>query len=61
MELENGVMFLRKNRKRYDGDIYEYRTLCETVRIEREPRQRVVASLGNLCEEDIRVFTRISG
>ena len=46
-------MFLRKNRKRFDGQIYEYWTLCETVRTERGPRQRVVASLGKLSEEDI--------
>ena len=46
-------MFLRKNRKRFDGEIYEYWTLCETVRTERGPRQRVVASLGKLSEEDL--------
>ena len=46
-------MFLRKNRKRFDGVAYEYWTLCETLRTERGPRQRVVASLGKLTEEDI--------
>lgn len=46
-------MFLRKNRKRFDGEIYEYWTLCETVRTERGPRQRVVASLGKFTEEDL--------
>lgn len=46
-------MFLRKNRKRFDGEMYEYWTLCESVRTERGPRQRVVASLGKLSEEDI--------
>mgnify|MGYP000129694268 CR=1 FL=1 len=46
-------MFLRKNRKRLEGEIYEYWTLCETVRTERGPRQRVVASLGKLSEEDM--------
>jgi len=46
-------MFLRKNRKRFDGEIYEYWSLCETVRTERGPRQRVVASLGKLREEDL--------
>jgi len=45
-------MFLRKNRKRYQGEIYEYWTLCESVRTERGPRQRVVASLGKLTDED---------
>lgn len=47
-------MFLRKNRKRFDGEVYEYWTLCETVRTERGPRQRVVASLGKLRDEDIK-------
>lgn len=41
-------MFLRRNRKRYKGDIYEYWTLVESVRTERGPRQRTVASLGKL-------------
>jgi len=48
-------MFIRKNRKRFDGEVYEYWTLCETVRTERGPRQRVVASLGKLTDEDIEV------
>ena len=47
-------MFLRKNRKRFDGSLYEYWTLCETIRTERGPRQRVVATLGKLDEEDLR-------
>lgn len=46
-------MFLRKNRKRVEGEVYEYWTLCESVRTERGPRQRVVATLGKLTEEDI--------
>lgn len=46
-------MFLRKNRKRFDGEIYEYWSLCETVRTERGPRQRVVASLGKFSQEDL--------
>jgi len=46
-------MFLRKNRKRFDGEIYEYWTLCESVRTGRGPRQRVVATLGKLTEEDL--------
>jgi hypothetical protein len=46
-------MFLRKNRKRIDGEVYEYWSLCETVRTERGPRQRVVASLGKLTDKDI--------
>ena len=46
-------MFLRRNRKRFDGEVYEYWTLCESVRTERGPRQRVVASLGKFTEEDL--------
>lgn len=46
-------MYLRKNRKRFDGETYEYWTLCESVRTERGPRQRVVASLGKCTEEDL--------
>jgi len=46
-------MFLRKNRKSVVGETYEYWTLCETVRTERGPRQRVVASLGKFSEEDL--------
>lgn len=46
-------MFLRKNRKRYGGEVYEYWTLCETVRTEAGPRQRVVATLGKLSQADL--------
>ena len=46
-------MFLRKHRKRANGEVYEYWTLCETVRTELGPRQRVVAKLGKLSEEDL--------
>ncbi len=46
-------MFLRKNRKRFDGELYEYWTLCESVRTERGPRQRVIATLGKLSDEDL--------
>lgn len=46
-------MFLRKNRKRFEGEVYEYWTLCESVRTERGPRQRVVASLGKFTDEDL--------
>ena len=46
-------MFLRKNRRRIDGELYEYWTLCESVRTERGPRQRVVATLGKLDEDDL--------
>ena len=46
-------MFLRKNRKRANGEVYEYWTLCETVRTDLGPRQRVVATLGKLSEQDL--------
>ena len=46
-------MFLRKNRKSFDGQVYEYWTLCQTVRTERGPRQQVVACLGKLSDEDL--------
>ena len=46
-------MFLRRNRKRFAGEDYDYWTLCETVRTERGPRQRVIATLGKLSEEDL--------
>jgi hypothetical protein len=46
-------MFLRKNRKSANGEVYEYWTLCETVRTELGPRQRVVATLGKLSEHDL--------
>src|SRR5215208_4988248 len=41
-------MFLRRNRRQIDGETYEYWTLVESIRTERGPRQRVVASLGKL-------------
>ena len=49
-------MFLRRNRRRKNGEAYEYWTLVESVRTERGPRQRVVATLGKLpgLEEDER-------
>lgn len=47
-------MFLRKKRKKAGGEDYEYWSLCETVRTAKGPRQRVVASLGKLDEEEVR-------
>lgn len=49
-------MFLRRNRKRSDGETYEYWTLVESVRTSRGPRQRIVATLGKLpgLDEDER-------
>jgi hypothetical protein len=49
-------MFLRRNRKRKNGEVYEYWTLVESVRTSRGPRQRIVAMLGKLpgLDEDER-------
>lgn len=53
---DNATMFLRRNRKRAGGEVYEYWTLVESVRTSRGPRQRVVATLGKLpgLDEDER-------
>ena len=50
-------MFLRRNRKRAGGEVYEYWTLVESVRTVRGPRQRIVATLGKLpgLDEDERL------
>ena len=50
----NWGMFLRKKRKVSGGENYEYWSLCETVRTAKGPRQRVVAALGKLDEEETR-------
>jgi hypothetical protein len=39
-------MFLRRNRRRVDGESYEYWTLVRTVRTAKGPRQEIVACLG---------------
>ena len=41
-------------RKKDGGEVYEYWNLCETVRTAKGPRQRVVASLCKLDEEEVR-------
>jgi hypothetical protein len=48
------AMFLRRNRRRLDGETYEYWTLCRTVRTARGPRQEVVAHLGKEPALDAR-------
>jgi len=50
-------MFLRRNRRKKKGTIYETWTLVESVRTGRGPRQRVVATLGKLpgLDEEARV------
>ena len=50
--LDSGVMFLRRQRKRVGQCADEYWTLCESVRTDQGPRQRVVASLGKLTETE---------
>ena len=47
-------MYLRKKRKKFGGETYEYWSLCETVRTAKGPRQRVVASLCKLDEGEVR-------
>ena len=39
-------MFLKRNRRKKDGETYEYWNLVKTVRTAKGPRHRVVASLG---------------
>jgi len=45
-------VFLRRKTKQHRGVGYSYWHLCETVRTARGPRQRVVASLGKLDQEE---------
>ena len=52
--VEDVPMYLRKKRKKFGGETYEYWSLCETVRTAKGPRQRVVASLCKLDEEEVR-------
>ena len=49
-------MYLRRNRRRKNGEVHEYWTLVESVRTPRGPRQRIVATLGKLpgLDEDER-------
>jgi transposase len=46
------TMFLRRNRRRIKGEVYEYWTLVESVRTPHGPRQRIVAALGKLAGLD---------
>ena len=45
-------MYLRRHRKTVGKDAYDYWTLCESIRTEKGPRQRVVASLGKLTDRE---------
>jgi transposase len=44
-------MFLRRYRRTKDGKTHTYFALVESVRTERGPRQRIVAQLGELSED----------
>jgi transposase len=46
-------MFLRRHRKRVKGIDYDYWALCESVRTAAGPRQRIVAKLGKLDDQEI--------
>ena len=50
-------MFLRRHKRKKNGETYEYWTLVESVRTARGPRQRTVATLGKLpgLDEEARV------
>ena len=41
-------MFLKRNRRRKDGQTYEYWSLVQTVRTAKGPRHRTVCNLGKL-------------
>ena len=45
-------MYLRRHTKKHSGELYEYWTLVESVRTARGPRQRTVACLGKLSNEE---------
>jgi hypothetical protein len=47
-------VFLRRNRRRVQGELQEYWTPCESVHTEGGPRQRVVATLGKLAKDDLQ-------
>lgn len=50
-------MFLRRNKRKKNGETYEYWTLVESVRTSRGPRQRTVATIGKLpgLDDEARV------
>jgi hypothetical protein len=50
-------MFLRRHKRKKNGETYDYWTLVESVRTARGPRQRIVATLGKLpgLDEQTRV------
>ena len=42
------LVYLRRNRRKVDGQVYESWTLVESVRTAQGPRQRTIACLGKL-------------
>lgn len=46
--VQNICMFLRRHHRKKNGETYEYWTLVESIRTERGPRQRIVATLGKI-------------
>jgi transposase len=51
-------MFLRQHHRTKDGKRHTYYSLVESVRTERGPRQRVIAELGDLTEDQQRRWQR---
>ncbi len=51
-------MFLRKYQRTKDGKRHTYFALVESQRTERGPRQRIVAPLGELTEDQQRRWQR---
>lgn len=47
-------VFLRRHRKTIDDICYDYWSLCESVRTAAGPRQRIVATLGKLSDDETR-------
>ncbi len=47
-------MYLRPHRKTKNGTVYEYLSLVKSVRTERGPRQKIVASIGKMPGLDRR-------
>ncbi len=50
-------MYLRRNRRKKNGEQYDYWTLVESVRTSSGPRQRIVATLGKApgLDDEVRV------
>ena len=52
-------MYLRPHKKTKNGTVYEYWSLVKSVRTERGPRQKVIASIGKMPGLDRQ--TRMGG